>query len=237
MSVIWHDLECGRYAEDLELWRSLVGEHGDPVLDIGAGTGRVTLDLARRGYRVTALDRDPELLAELAHRAAELQVETVLGDAREFELPERFAVCLVPMQTIQLLGGAGGRARFLERAKQHLIEGGVVAIAISEVLELFDVQSGGGGPLPDIGEFDGIVYASHPTAVRAERYGYVLERRRETVAVDGTRSVARDLIHLDRVSSAELEREAAAWGLHPVQKRTVPPTEDHVGSEVVILGA
>jgi hypothetical protein len=73
--------------------------------------------------------------------------------------------------------------------------------------------------------------------VRAERYGYVLERRRETVAVDGTRSVARDLIHLDRVSSAELEREAAAWGLHPVQKRTVPPTEDHVGSEVVILGA
>ncbi len=36
MSVIWHDLECGAYAEDLELWRSLADEYGDLVLDIGA---------------------------------------------------------------------------------------------------------------------------------------------------------------------------------------------------------
>ena len=106
MSVIWHDLECGHYAEDLELWRSLVRDHGDPVLDIGAGTGRVTLDLAREGYRVTALDRDQELLAELARRAGDLKVRTVLADARDFELAERFAVCVVPMQTVQLLGGA-----------------------------------------------------------------------------------------------------------------------------------
>ena len=42
MSVIWHDLECGAYAEDLPLWRALAAEHGDPVLDVGAGTGRVS---------------------------------------------------------------------------------------------------------------------------------------------------------------------------------------------------
>ena len=70
MSVIWHDLECGAYAEDLPLWRALAAEHGDPVLDVGAGTGRVTLDLARAGHRVTALDRDPELLDALAQRAS-----------------------------------------------------------------------------------------------------------------------------------------------------------------------
>jgi SAM-dependent methyltransferase len=56
MNVIWHDVECGAYAEDLFLWRSLAAEHGDPVLDVGAGTGRVALDLARHGHRVTALD-------------------------------------------------------------------------------------------------------------------------------------------------------------------------------------
>ena len=235
MSVIWHDLECGRYTEDLELWRSVVRDYGDPVLDIGAGTGRVTLDLARHGHRVTALDRDPELLAELAHRAGDLDVETVLADAREFGLQARFAVCLVPMQTIQLLGGADGRKRFLERAKRHLLEGGVVAIAISEALELFDVSGGSPAPLPDICELDGIVYASHPTAVRAEPDGYVLERRRETVTVEGTRSVAIDLIHLDRLTEDELEQEATAAGLDPIETRSVPPTEEHVGSEVVIL--
>ena len=94
MSVIWHDLECGRYTEDLELWRSVVRDYGDPVLDIGAGTGRVTLDLARHGHRLTALDRDPELLAELAHRAGDLDVETVLADAREFGLQSQ--ICRVP---------------------------------------------------------------------------------------------------------------------------------------------
>ncbi|MBV9839279.1 MAG: hypothetical protein JO156_14285, partial [Solirubrobacterales bacterium] len=55
MSVVWHDLECGSYHEDLELWRELARRHGDPVLEIGAGTGRVSLELARRGHRVVAL--------------------------------------------------------------------------------------------------------------------------------------------------------------------------------------
>ena len=65
-SVIWHELECGSYTEDLELWRGLAREAGGPVLDVGAGTGRVTLELARQGNTVTALDLDEELLAELA---------------------------------------------------------------------------------------------------------------------------------------------------------------------------
>jgi SAM-dependent methyltransferase len=236
MSVIWHDLECGGYAEDLALWRSLVSDYGDPVLDVGAGTGRVTLELARGGYHITALDRDPELLAELARRAARFNVDTVLADAREFELGQRFALCIVPMQTIQLLGGPDGRAEFLARARRHLFEGGILAIAISETLELFEI-SDGASPLPDICELDGVLYASHPTAVRADDDGFVLERRRETVTADGTRSVAQDLIRLDRLSGEELEREAAASGLTAIEKRTVPPTADHVGSQVVILRA
>ena len=138
MSVIWHDLECGAYSEDLPLWRSLAAEHGDPVLDVGAGTGRVTFDLARAGYRVTALDRDPELLSELARRAAS---GGGLGLGRNSEIvrvssqpssrpswptpassscPTRYPLCIVPMQTIQLLGGADGRAAFLRCALRQL---------------------------------------------------------------------------------------------------------------------
>src|SRR3954454_12202777 len=86
LDALWHDLECADYREDLPLWRSLVAETGGPVLDIGAGTGRVSLDLAARGTSVVALDSDAALLAALEHRAAGLPVETVVADARRFEL-------------------------------------------------------------------------------------------------------------------------------------------------------
>ena len=127
--VIWHDVECASYVEDLPLWRSLAATYGDPVLDVGAGTGRVTLDLARAGYSVTALDRDPDLIAALSDRiphgdlgrnfsmdpvTSQAPVKTVVADARDFDLGEqRFPLVIVPMQTIQLLGGVEGRVQFL----------------------------------------------------------------------------------------------------------------------------
>ena len=248
LSVIWHDLECGGYAEDLPLWRALAAEHGDPVLDIGAGTGRVALDLARAGYRVTALDRAPELLDVLAARAlgrnsdmegvsSQALVTSVVADARNFDLRERYPLIIVPMQTIQLLGGPTGRAALLRCALNHLPPGGALAIAIAEALDLYDDTDGLPSPLPDIRELDGVVYSSQPVAVRAERDAFVLERRRETVAVAGERTVERDLIRLDRVTARGLEREGRATGFARVQRARVRETSDYVGSEVVILRA
>src|SRR4051812_50230317 len=101
LDALWHDLECGPYAEDLPLWRRLAREAAGPVLDVGAGTGRVALDLARAGRPVTALDVDPELLGALGERAAAAGVEIriVQADARDFSLPgAAFALILVPMQ-------------------------------------------------------------------------------------------------------------------------------------------
>jgi len=235
MSVIWHDIECGAYAEDLPLWRSLAAEHGGPVLDVGAGTGRVSLMLARDGYHVTALDRDPALLEALAQRADGVDVSTVVADARDFDLPERFALIIVPMQTIQLLGGADGRRRFLAAARRHLVPGGALAIAIAELLETYEVIDGMPAPLPDLREEDGIVYSSQPIAVRADHDGFVLERRRETVSRAGERTVEQDLIHLDLLTVEDLEREGLAAGLQAAQREHVRETADYSGSEVVIL--
>jgi SAM-dependent methyltransferase len=237
MSVIWHDIECGAYGADLELWRSLAREHGGPVLDVGSGTGRIALDLARRGHRVVALDRDAELISELSARALSLPVEAVVADAREFELASRFGLIIVPMQTIQLLGGASGRKRFLERARAHLARGGRLAIAISEQLELYEADSDSGAPLPDIRELDGVLYSSQPTAVREEPPGFVLERRRETVDAEGRRTVEQDVIRIDALTTAQLEREAAEIGLERAGRIEIPPTADHVGSTVVMFDA
>jgi hypothetical protein len=86
-------------------------------------------------------------------------------------------------------------------------------------------------------ERDGVVYASHPTAIRADGDGFVLERRRETVAADGQRTVEANVVKLDRVLPAEIEREGAEAGLEPSGRATIPATKDYSGSEVVILRA
>jgi SAM-dependent methyltransferase len=243
-TVVWHDVECGAYVEDLPLWRSLAASYGDPVLDVGAGTGRVALDLARAGYRVTALDRDPALIAELERRALGENsriarvISQVIADAREFNLGERrFPLVIVPMQTIQLLGGPDGRAAFLRCARRHMTPGGALAVAIAEVLDLYEVVDGMPMPLPDVREIDGIVYSSQPTAVRADRGGFVLERRREIVGLAGDMTVEENVIRLDRVTVRGLEREGVAAGFERGGRARVPATEDYSGSEVVVLRA
>jgi SAM-dependent methyltransferase len=236
LSVIWHDLECGGYAEDLDLWRRLAAEHGSPILDVGAGTGRVALDLAQRGHTVTAIDDDEVLAGELERRAGDLDVQVVIDDARTFELDQRFALCLMPMQTIQLLGGVEGRAEFLRSARRHLIRGGLLAIAIAQTLDLYDIASEAVAPIPDICELDGIVYSSQPTAVRADALGFTLERRREVVRPDGEHSVTRDVIRLDGVGMAELEREGEAAGFRALAVESISATRDYAGSEVVMFG-
>jgi SAM-dependent methyltransferase len=239
--VVWHDLECGSYREDLPLWRELservrIGSDPVRILDVGAGAGRVALDLARAGHLLTALDLDRDLLSALRGRAADagVDVEAVCADARTFELTRTdFDLCLMPMQTVQLLGGPDERVAFLRRARAHLRDGGLLAVAIVTAIEPFDCSHGDVGPSPEIARVDGHLYETRATRVRAVKERILIERERR---IDG--GAARlDIIELDRVSASQLEREGLQAGFHSEGMRELSPTRDHVGGTVVILRA
>jgi SAM-dependent methyltransferase len=247
--VVWHDLECGAYRADLPVWRELAQRAGGPILDVGAGTGRVTLALARDGYAITAVDREQALLDALRGRAAGLAVETVCGDARTLSLPRRdYALCLMPMQTIQLLAGSRGRSAFLHCARAHVRAGGLVACAILGEVEPFDCSRSEVGPAPEQATVDGLRYASRALRVVQSRTHVVIERDRRIVAAAPSDRPAgaspsgaelsreRDEIELDRVSASQIEREASAVGLTPRPRLHIAATDEHVSSVVVVLG-
>jgi SAM-dependent methyltransferase len=234
-AVVWHDVECGPYVADLPLWRELATSHGSPVLDVGAGTGRVSLDLARAGHEVVAVDRDPDLLEALRERAGDLPITTHAADARELDLgAARFPLVLVPMQTLQLLGGPAGRAAFLERAHRHLTPGGVLAAALAEAMDAVDDEHTE-PPLPDMREIDGTIYHSQVVSVREWPEATRIERVRQTVDLSGQRTAEGDIVTLDRVDAATVAEEAAPLGFDALPPREVPATAEYVGSEVVVL--
>ena len=234
--VVWHDVECSRYDADMDLWRELAAAAQGPILDVGAGTGRVTRDLARRRHDVVALDIDPTLLAELERRArAEgLRVQTVVADASDFALQRRdFALVMAPMQTVQLLRPAG-RLGFLRCARVHVAPGGLVAIALVDALETFDKEHVL-LPLPDELVIDGTLYSSQPVALRDHGDTVTIERIRQIVTASGRRSACDDILHLDRVAIEQVEAEGRAAGLQVLPRRNIGQTEEHVGTSVVML--
>jgi SAM-dependent methyltransferase len=234
LAALWHDLECADYREDLPLWRSLAAQSDGPVLDVGAGTGRVTLDLARHGAAVVALDVEAALLAALRHRAARLSVETVVADAREMQLNRRFALVLVPMQTLQLLGGPEGRAAFLRRALAHLEPGGIVAAAVADAMDCFDEQHDLLPP-PDALEIGDVVYASQLLDVVDDEGRAAIRRRREIIGPGERRHAEDVVVRLDRVSADAVAAEAAELGFRVEPQRQIPETERYLGSTVVVL--
>ncbi|MBA3808969.1 MAG: class I SAM-dependent methyltransferase [Solirubrobacterales bacterium] len=247
-AVIWHELECGAYRADMALWRELAHDARAEMppgaaLDIGAGSGRVSLDLARGGAKVTALDIDPVLLGALERRAGSTGIQTVCADARDFELERAdYALCLAPMQTIQLLGGPDGRIAFLRRARAHLRPGGLLACAIVTELEPFDCTAGGPGPSPESVRIDGVLYMSRAVRVALTRGLVRIERERSVLPAEqreppGAPSRERNVIELDHLSAARLHREGSAAGLQPAGTRTIAATEEHVGSLVVMFRA
>lgn len=231
-TAIWHDVECGSYAADLPLWEELAERQGGPVLELGCGTGRVALHLARRGHRVIGVDRDPDLILTLAERASDLPVEPICTNVLDLELRKVAALALAPMQFLQLLRGVDSRTRCLRRVGRALRPGGLLAAAI---VYGPPADTGTLPPLPDVREVDGWIYSSLPLPTFLINDEIILRRLRQTVSPTGTLSDEENEVTLAYLLAEDLEYEAEMSGFRPVGHRQVPPTAIHEGSLVVLL--
>lgn len=233
-AAIWHEVECGGYEADLPVWESLAGSHPGPVLDVGAGTGRVTLALAGQGHTITALDLDPVLLATLRERAqGNLLVTTVVADARSFLSPAEFGLVIVPMQTVQLFGGPEGRSRFFDCARRNLRAGGTVALAVADM-------SPGEVPLPasfepDVMSVGDAVYASRPVCISEAAGTMVIERERTKTAGAGDPQRSSYSLEVDSLDAGAVEAEGRRAGLRPAGRLAIPAEGAYAGAEVVLL--
>jgi len=235
--VIWHDLECGSYTADLALWEELSDEVSGPILDLGCGSGRVGLHLARYGHAVHGLDLDSDLVAAFNERAlaAGLKAKATTGDAREFDLGEEFELAIAPMQLIQLLSGSAERVACLRCAGRHLRPGRTLAVAIVDQVQAS--PSGSLPLLPDARELDGWVYSSLPLEVVLDRGAIVVRRLRQKVSPAGDLSEEVDEVRLRSLTVDMLEAEAIEAGVRPRGRHEVTATDDHIGSTVVLLEA
>ena len=234
-ATAWHDLECGSYSADLPVWEALADRIGGPVLDLGCGTGRVALHLARRGHEVTGIDRDASLVEEMLARAAAegLSVEGEAADVRRLALGRAFGLALAPMQLVQLLRGREERAALLARVAAHLRPGGTAALAIVE-----EVAAAGpdARPLPDVLERDGWVLSSLPVSLDVSSGRIRVLRLRQSVSPQGELSEERSETELARLSAGELRAEAERAGLVAGETTPVGPSPDHVGSTILTFG-
>jgi SAM-dependent methyltransferase len=231
-AAIWHDVECGAYAADLPLWEELADAAGGPVLELGCGTGRVALHLARRGHEVIGLDRDAELLAALHERGTGLAIEAVQADAREFAVERPVALAIAPTHLVQLLPSTAQRVECLRNVATALRPGGRFAASILEEMPEPDDSP---PPLPDVREVDGWVYSSLAVEAAVAPDSIVIHRLRQTVSPDGELAEEPNEIRIATFPAAQFEAEAEAAGLAPVRRFEIPPTDIHVGSLVVIV--
>jgi SAM-dependent methyltransferase len=231
-TVVWHDVECGGYDADLRTWERLAGEAGGTVLELGCGTGRVALHLARRGHAVIGLDREPELVDSLRERGRGLPVEAVLGDMRERRVQAEVALAIAPMQALQLLTGEEDRALCLAATAAALAPGGRFAAAI---VERVGERTGPPEPIPDVRDVDGWVYSSLPVEAAIDGGDIVIRRLRQTVSPSGELRDEQNEVRIGALSAELLEAEGERAGLVPAERLDIPPTEMHVGSTVVVL--
>jgi ubiquinone/menaquinone biosynthesis C-methylase UbiE len=131
---------------DVPFWRRLAGASHGPVLELGCGTGRITLPLAHAGIPMVGVDRSAGMLARAARRArrrrARAAVHLVRGDIRRLPFPPAsFALVIAPYGILQSLVRERDLAAALDAVRRVLEPGGTFALELVADLPAWDEYS------------------------------------------------------------------------------------------------
>lgn len=98
------------------------------ILEIGAGTGRITIPLLKNGLDIVALDIAPNMLKILASKATKEKVDakTICSDMRNFRLKDKFDAVIVTFRTFQHLYAVDDQIKTLNNIRKHLKKNGVL---------------------------------------------------------------------------------------------------------------
>ena len=127
-----YDLDAphGEYPA-VDWFRGLARMTGGPVLELGVGTGRVAIPIAKDGYELVGIDRSRAMLAraEQHARRARVSLRLVESDMRSFSLDRAFALITIPFNTFLMLT-PDERWSCLARCREHLAPAGRLAIDV-----------------------------------------------------------------------------------------------------------
>lgn len=132
----FYDLDHADITADVEMYRAFALQTGGPVLELGCGTGRVALPLARDGYDVAAVDFSTAMLDALRAKLAveppdvAARVQIVQADMRRLELKRQFALAVCPINTFMHMTTRSDQQSMLARAHHHLLPGGKLVVDV-----------------------------------------------------------------------------------------------------------
>jgi SAM-dependent methyltransferase len=121
-----------RLQGDLDIYASLAPP-GGAILELGAGTGRLTLALAERGFAVTGIDIAPAMLAQAATKRAEAppevarRIELKRGDMTSLDLKQGFDLVICPFFTLAHVPRGAAWKNTMATASRHLKPGRLAA--------------------------------------------------------------------------------------------------------------
>ena len=132
----FYDLYVGDWLHDLPCYLEYAREAHRPVLEIGAGSGRLTIPLARAGISVVAVDVSPSMLQLLDLRVARepasvrQRIQSVRGDVCELSLGTQHDLIMLPFYAFNYLLTPDAQRRALERLSAHRVAAGHLLIDV-----------------------------------------------------------------------------------------------------------